>query len=237
LFFCNLALWIFQDRTALYIALMVIMAMISAIGGRIIPSFTVAGLRRKGLGVNQTDQRGTDAIALVLLGALALAIGFLGVASAPAGILALAAAAVHAWRHRHYHPLRVWGDPMLWSLHAGHLWLVAGLAFLGLSSFDFMPLSPALHALTTGAIGTLTLSMMCRVALGHTGREIRAGLITLCAFILMQGVAFVRVFGPLLSPDFYMPSIEISGALWTAAFLVYILAYAPVLWQSQAGKT
>lgn len=233
LFLCNLHLWIFQDRTALYIALMVIMAMISAIGGRIIPSFTVAGLRRRGFKVNQTDQQKTDITALALLGLLALSIVFSGIAAISTGILAFAAAMVHAWRQRHYHTLLVWRDPMLWSLHAGHMWLIAGLTFLGLSSFDLMPLSPALHALTAGAIGTLTLSMMCRVALGHTGREIAAGPATFLAFILMQGAALIRVFGPLLGSDLYMPSIEISGGLWVVAFVIYTLAYAPVLWQQR----
>jgi uncharacterized protein involved in response to NO len=233
LFFCDLAIWISQARTPVYIALVAIMAMISAIGGRIIPSFTVAGLRRRGIMVSQTDQRKTDAAAMALLGLLALDVGFSGISSLSAGIIALAAAAAHAWRHRLYHPLQVWRDPMLWSLHAGHLWLVTGLAFLGLSSFGLMPLSPALHALTVGAIGTLTLSMMCRVALGHTGRQLKAGHATICAFVLMQGAALIRVFGPLLAPDFYLPSIEISGILWTAAFLVYIPAYMPVLWQKR----
>lgn len=231
LFLCDLHLWVYQDRTALYVALIFIMAMISAIGGRIIPSFTVAGLRRYGLKVSQTDQFKTDMAALAMLAALALALIFWGAASSVTGVTALAAALIHLWRHRRYHPAHVWRYPMLWSLHAGHLWLIAGLAFLGLSSFGFMPLSPALHALTAGAIGTLALSMMCRVALGHTGREIAAGPATSCAFVLMQGTALIRVFGPLFFPGFYMPSIEISGVLWAAAFSIYLVAYAPVLWR------
>lgn len=229
LFFCDLYLWIYQDRIALYIALIFIMAMISAIGGRVIPSFTVAGLRRRGIKVNQMDQHKTDLAALALLGCVALSLAFLGINSIATGVLALLAALIHLWRHRQYHLLHVWRDPMLWSLHAGHLWLIAGLAFLGCSAFGLMPLSPALHALTVGAIGTLTLSMMCRVALGHTGREIAAGSGTAFAFILMQGTALTRVLGPVLWPDDYMLWIQFSGGLWAAAFAVYVFSYAPVL--------
>jgi uncharacterized protein involved in response to NO len=209
------------------------MGIISAIGGRVIPAFTVSGLRRSGVIVNQTDQRKTDAVALILLAGLAVSLAVMGAASWVTGLLALAAATIHGFRMRYYHVHRVWRDPMLWSLQLGHVWLVVGLALLGVAAFGFVPLSPSLHALTVGAIGTLTLSMMCRVALGHTGRAIAANKATLAAFVLMQGAAVVRVFCPIIHPSFYAMAIEGSAALWVAAFLVYIPFYLPILWQGR----
>lgn len=233
LFLCNLFFWAQQDRAALHLALVIIMAIISAIGGRVIPSFTVAGLRRKGLQVRQMDQRKTDFLALASIGIFALFLLFPGDNGYLQGVAALAAAGLHGWRQRLYHTRLVWSEPMLWSLHAGHMWLIAGFALWGLSSFGLISFSPALHALTAGAIGSLTLSMMCRVALGHTGREIGADRPTSLSFVLMQGAAFIRVLGPLLFPLHYGLWIIISGALWAASFGIYVAVYGPILRQRQ----
>lgn len=229
LFLSNLMFWIYQDRTVLYSGIIVVMAIISAVGGRIIPSFTVAGLRREGMDVRQTDQYRTDMAALASLFLLFAAIAFTGMDSAIAGVLAFSAAALHGLQHLHYHPLKVWRYPLLWSLHAGHLWLIAGLAMLGAAAFGLAPVSPGIHALTAGAIGSLTLSMMCRVALGHTGRIMQAGTGTKLSFLLMQGAVFIRVAGPLFAPSHYMIWIEGSALLWILAFTVYLTGYAPVL--------
>lgn len=231
LFLCNLVSVVWQERAALYVAIMIIIMMISLVGGRIIPAFTVAGLRRTGLERYVTDQPRMDIAALVSLALIAVSIPVFGILHPVIGSIALLSAAIHAWRMRVYHTRDVWGDPMLWSLHLGYMWLVAGLALLGLAAFDMTALSPALHALTAGAIGTMTLSMMCRVALGHTGRELIAGELTKIAFMAMQAAILTRVAGPLVWPDLYMESIILSGGLWAAAFGLYIIRYAPILWQ------
>lgn len=230
LFLCNLSVFVWQDRLPLYIAIFVIMAMISLIGGRIIPAFTVAALHREGIGVQRRDQYRTDMIALFSLFLVIAAMPVFGVTSEATGIFSIAAALVHGLRLRYYHTKHVWHDPLLWSLHMGYIWLVAGLALFGLASFDVVPLSPALHALTTGAIGTMTLSMMVRVALGHTGRSLQAGMATNIAFIMMQAAAVIRVFFPVFLPDYYTASILYSGLLWSGAFALYLFLYAPYLW-------
>jgi uncharacterized protein involved in response to NO len=134
-----------------------IMIMISLIGGRIIPAFTVGALRQSGNKLYQTDQRKMDVAALMSLIALALILALFGPDNAVFGLLAIASAVLHALRMRHYHTLRTFSDPMLWILHTGFLWLVIGLFLLGLSGFDVVQFSTALHALTTGAIGSMTL--------------------------------------------------------------------------------
>lgn len=231
LFLCNLSIFIWESRTGLYVAIIIIMMMISLVGGRIIPAFTVGALRRKGLERRITDQPRMDIAALVSLVLIACSIAVFGIANIVTSVLTFLSAGIHLWRMRVYHTRDVWGDPLLWSLHLGYMWLIAGLTLLGIASFAIVPLSPALHALTAGAIGTLTLSMMCRVALGHTGRELIAGSATTAAFILMQGAVLIRVGGPLLLPGYYMESIVLSGGLWAGAFVFYLFCYAPVLWQ------
>ena len=66
-------------------------------------------------------------------------------------------------------------EPLLLILHVGYLWLVAGVALLGLSLVsDAVPTAAAVHALTAGAMGTMILAVMTRATLGHTGRVLRA---------------------------------------------------------------
>lgn len=216
------------SRTPLYVALMMILTMVSLIGGRIIPSFTVAALRRKGIMAFQTDQPRTDFIALMTLIATTLSLIFAPNSlwlSASAG----AAAAVHGIRMRHYHTLPALRDPMLWILHVGYSWLVLGLFLLALTGIGVTTIASVIHALTAGCIGSMCLGMMCRVTLGHTGRQQHASRLTVIAFGLIQGAALLRVFGPMMLLDQMSTIIIISATLWSAAFGLYFFAYAPML--------
>jgi uncharacterized protein involved in response to NO len=87
--------------------------------------------------------------------------------------------------------------------------------------------------LTVGAIGSLTIGMMARVALGHTGRPLVASPAMTWAFAAVTLAACSRVLGPLLFPGAYayLLTLVVAGGLWTAAFLVYLVIYAPILWR------
>jgi uncharacterized protein involved in response to NO len=87
----------------------------------------------------------------------------------------------------------------------------------------------AIHALTVGAIGGLTLGMMTRTARGHTARPLVADGYELTCFLLIQVAAIVRVFGGMASTSLYLPSIQVSGVIWAAAFGLYAVRYWPVL--------
>ena len=82
-----------------------------------------------------------------------------------------------------------------------------------------------------GAIGSMTIGMMCRVTLGHTGRDKIATDLTKLSFFLMQGAAFMRVFGLMVAPDYSIEWIIGSATLWALCFALYILIYAPMLWK------
>lgn len=213
-----------------YAAILVVMSIISIIASRIIPSFTVAGLRMRGQILYQTPQARTDIAALLLLIALAITALACGLESFITGLLAIVTGLVHLWRMRSWHTLKTAGEPLLWILHAGHLWLVAGLLTLGLHSFHLTD-SPslALHMLTVGSIGSLTLGMMARVALGHTGRPIMAGAPVIAAFWMMQGSVLVRAMAILMRDENYTLWVAASGLLWVLAFVIYLLVYTPIL--------
>lgn len=92
-----------------------------------------------------------------------------------------------------------------------------------------MPAVLATHALTVGAIGGLTLAMMARVSLGHTGRALRASRSMTVAFALVMLAAAVRVFVPLVDMRVYRASVFVAGTLWTLAFAAFVLDFAPIL--------
>jgi len=228
---CNVAFYVTQDRLPLHLALLVIMTMISLVAGRIVPAFTVAAVRRTGQIVYQKEQPVLDKLCLLSMVLLIISFGFYGAENIVTGYIAGGAGILHLARFRNYHTLRILGDPMCWILHAGYLWLVAGLLLLGFHGVGFGTLTIALHALTAGSIGSMCIGMMCRVTLGHTGRHLIARPVTAVIFILMQMAALFRVAGPVLMPDHYMTWIALSGVLWATTFALYLPVYAPMLLQ------
>ncbi len=75
----------------------------------------------------------------------------------------------------------------------------------------------------------VTLGMMSRVSLGHTGRDIKHTNVLLLAFLLIAVTPVIRVVLPLLLPGVYTQAILISGITWVAAFALFSLMYTPML--------
>lgn len=219
-----------DPRITAYAAILVVMSIISIIGSRVIPSFTVAGLRARGQLLYQTPQERTDIAAMLLLLALSITVLACGLESFITGLLATGAGLIHLWRMRFWHTLKTGGEPLLWILHAGHLWLVMGLLTLGLHGFGWVEQpSLALHMLTVGCIGSLTLGMMARVALGHTGRPIIAGTPVVVSFWMMQGAILIRSLAILIRDENYNLWMAGSGVLWALSFIIYLAVYTPIL--------
>jgi uncharacterized protein involved in response to NO len=88
--------------------------------------------------------------------------------------------------------------------------------------------SAAIHALTAGAVGTMTLAVMTRATRGHTGRPIIADHATIAIYLLVTAGAVFRVLAPFVD-DRYVPLLVAGGALWSAAFGLFLLVYGPML--------
>lgn len=228
----QICLLIFGIHTAIYVALMMIIVVISLIGGRVIPLFTTSALKKRGVNVSHTPQMRLDIAALCSLFATSILL-----ITAPNGmalcLVACLSAGIHLIRMRRYHSLRTLSDPMLWILQAGYIWLVIGLVLIGMSALGSVSLSSALHALTVGAIGSMTIGMMVRVTLGHTGREITANTSIFIIFVLMQILAIMRVFGTLFLPEYSTFWIVGSAGLWSLCYALYLVIYAPMLMRSR----
>lgn len=202
----------------------VIITMILAIAGRVFPFFTERGLN----GVIAIRTPWLDILAVVatlLVFALLLA-GVSGGTMVLAVSIALAANIVRAWG---WYDRRIWFVPLLWVLYAGYAWVMIGFTMLGLAAYQIVPPSLAMHAFTVGGIGVLTLGMMARVALGHTGRALRVSNAMALAFALLNLAALFRAILPGMFPDWYANLVLISTYCWLAAFSLFALYYSPIL--------
>ena len=209
-----------------HFAVYLIVLLIAILGGRVIPFFTERGI------AGATTRRWTSVEYLGFGALIALmALDLTGAAPIAVIVAGMLAAIGHALRQAGWYQRTVWSVPLLWVLHLGYAWLGAGFLLTALSAAGLINPMLALHAFTTGGIGTLTLGMMARVALGHTGRELRVGAAMTWAFVLANLSAVSRVFIPILSPGRYSDWIVLAGALWTVAFTLFVISYARVLIQ------
>jgi uncharacterized protein involved in response to NO len=213
-----------SPRVGLQLALDVVLFIMVVMGGRVIPMFTNNGVRGAGATRHAWVEKGVLGAVILLFVADLLQWPQIIIA-----MIALLGALAHGARLYLWKPWRTLSTPLVWILHAAYAWIVLHLALRGLLALDLLVGSYAIHALTVGAIGGLTLGMMTRTARGHTARPLLADGFELAMFVLIQIAALVRVFGGMISPALYLLSIQISGVLWAAAFGLYAVRYWPVL--------
>ena len=217
------------------LAISIVVLLITVIGGRIIPSFTRNWMVKRGMTTGLPTQPAK--FDLVVIGATAVALLFwlIGPPEMLTGLILVAAGALQAVRWARWSGWRTYPDPLVLILHVGYLWIPLGLALLGLSLAGFVPRSAAIHSLTAGAMATMILAVVTRASLGHTGRNLEASFLTVLVYALVTGGALLRVAAALGLID-YAVGIDVAGLTWGGAFLLFLVAYAPVLWRPRLGE-
>jgi uncharacterized protein involved in response to NO len=211
-------------QRGLQVGLDLVLFIMVVMGGRVIPMFTTNGIPGVVCVRLPWLERLAPGGVLVLLAA--------DVAGAPdlvVGGIAAVVAAAHAVRLVLWRPWLTLNKPIVWILHFAYAWIVLALALRAFAVFDLVPASLAVHALTVGAIGGLTLGMMTRTSLGHTGRPLQTGRAELFCYLAIQLAALTRVFLPLAFPSLYLHAVIGSGLLWSLAFGVFTLSYWAIL--------
>lgn len=217
------------------LALAIVVLLISLIGGRIIPSFTRNWMAKRGMKKGLPTQPARFDLLVIGATAVALLAWLAGPAKTPIGIVLVSAAALQAVRWVRWRGYRTFADPLVLILHIGYLWIPVGLGLLGFSLMDLVPRSAAIHSLTAGAMATMILAVMTRASLGHTARELRANVATVTIYSLVTAGAVLRVSASLQVID-YNIGIDVAGLAWGGAFLLFVIAYAPVLWRPRLGE-
>lgn len=211
---------------AFRLGLGVAVALIALIGGRIVPSFT-----RNWLAANGQEARpaafGRADKAVMLVTIAALASWILAPEGVPTALICLVAGAANAWRLSRWSGRHTSGEPLVWVLHAGFAFVALGFFAVGAAAAGWFPLPPAQHVWMAGGIGLMTLAVMTRASLGHSGRPLTASKTTAALYwALVISVVARVVFG--LYPD-QTWLLHLAAAGWIGAFGGFAVFYWPVL--------
>lgn len=212
----------------------VVLTLIGLIGGRVVPSFTRNWLAKRDAA--PPAPFGTpDKVALLAL-VIALLAWVIRPDAAVAGWLLVLAGVVHAVRLARWRGWRTTAEPLVLILHVGYAWLPLGLLLLGAQiALPGLGQLAALHALTAGAFGTMTLAIMTRASLGHTGRPLTAGGWTVAIYLAVVAGALLRVLSPLFQD--YRAALIAAAILWSGAFVLFAVVYGPMLSGRRARST
>jgi uncharacterized protein involved in response to NO len=203
--------------------LYLVVVVIAILAGRVVPFFTERALQ-----VRLKRSPATERLSYTALYAwVVVELFWPGSPVAPA--FALLAAAAQAWRLAGWYAPGVLRVPLLWVLWLGYAWIVAGFALLAGARAHLLAPALAVHAFAIGGVGVMTVGMMARVSLGHSGRPLQTVPAMVWSFGLVLASAVTRVLLPLALPGGQARWVVISGLLWVAAFAIFVVVYAPIL--------
>ena len=227
-------LWLMQigfvtrlDMAFSYGALIMAMALISIIGGRITPAFSTGWLRLRGL--DSTAVKTVPALDMATVFSLILLMASLVTGwQTVTGVLALLSGVLMLVRLAGWKGWLVRQEPLLWILHLSILWVPVSLFLLAGTLFAGWPSNAWSHAAGTGAVACLILGVIARVALGHSGRPLVLPKGMVLAFFAIHLAALIRV---LTAFEFipWHPGIGSSTLLWLFAFGVFLYRYTGIL--------
>lgn len=217
------------------IGIAVVVLLISLIGGRIIPSFTRNWMVRENPGRLPVPFGRFDMI-VVALGALALVSWIVAPDGRVAGAALGVAGLLHLVRLSRWAGDRTLRERLVTILHVGYFFVPLGFLLNAGAAFDLIPLSAGVHAWMAGAAGTMTLAVMTRASLGHTGNALTASVATqaIYAAIIVAGVA--RICAVIYTGQSEL-LLHVAALAWVIAFLGFALAYGPVLLSRDPWKT
>lgn len=199
------------------------MMLIMLIGGRILPSFTRNWLVRENPGRLPTPFGPFDMLSMIVGGTALLA----WIASPSwllTGVSLIAAGLFQAVRLARWAGDRTWRDRLVLILHIAYAFVPIGFVLTGLASLDLLPSAAGIHAWTGGAMGIMTLAVMSRASLGHTGRALVATATTQILYLLAIVAVLARVCAA-IHPAWSDMLLHVAGAAWAGAFIGFALAY------------
>ena len=210
-------------------ALGLIVMLILLVGGRVTPSFTNNWLARARLTERPAPFGKADA-AILGLSAVTLALWVAAPESVATGALALLAGVANLWRLSRWRGLAARRDALVFVLHAGFFFAAAGFLVAGAGALwpSRIAYAAGVHVWAVGAVGVMTLAMMTRATLGHSGRALVASKATQFAYLCVV-VALAARLTMAFAPQFARPMMDLAAGAWILAFATFLFIYAPIL--------
>lgn len=219
-------------------AVLLFISLILMIGRRVIPFFIERGVAHLVTDkVKLKQYQWLDYSILVLFSGLFINEIFVHAAYLTA-LTALFLFALNGYRLYNWHTAALWRVPLLWSLYLSSWIINLGFLAYGLQTQFAIPPIFTLHLFTIGGVGLMTISMMSRVALGHSGRDIKDASPWLrLVFAAIVASALFRIAMPMLAMQHYVNWVEISAVFWIAGFTVFLVIYTPILYKPRVDGT
>jgi len=217
------------------IGIAAVVVLIMLIGGRIIPSFTRNWLVRENPGRLPVAFSRMDVISIAL-SATALLLWTIVPYGWATAIFLLLAAAIQTARLARWAGDRTLRERLVLILHVGYGFVPLGFALCALGAAGFVAQSAGVHAWMAGAAGLMTLAVMTRASLGHTGRELKASFSTQCIYAFAFIAAVARICAA-LDATWSQPLLDVAALAWTAAFLGFGIVYGPILVRAKKSQT
>lgn len=221
------------DGYGLRFALGVIIMLISLIGGRIIPSFTRNWLVRRRVTTLPEPYARPDAAILVFSGVTLLLFVALP-ANMVTGVFLILAGLAHLWRQSRWQPMATGPEALVWVLHLAYLLLTLGFISAGAEVLGLIQKAAALHVWMAGAIGLMTLAVMGRAALGHTGRGLHADRWLAACYIALTLSVLARFISGFMPG--VMGLLHLAALLWILAFGGFSVLFWPVFTGPRLSK-
>jgi uncharacterized protein involved in response to NO len=220
----------------LYGGLYALCAMIAVVGGRVTPAFTRNAMLRDGLEQHLPVSRKYFELPAVFLFAVIPVGHMAGVPEQIMAVLFAAAGALQILRVLGWQPRFALSQPIIWTLHLSLTLIGLGYIMTALATLGFGSAVGALHVTAIGGVAGMTLAVMSRATLGHSGRPLQAPANLVLAYALVPGAAVLRWLAAEAPSNWYFPLIMAAGALWLLAFALYVFGLWPAFFGPRAGK-
>ncbi len=214
-------------ETGIRIGIAVVVLLISLIGGRIIPSFTRNWLVRENPGRLPAPFARFDMV-VIAISALTLVCWVVSSTSHLTGAALAFAGLLHLARLARWAGDRTLRERLLLILHVGYAFVPLGFLLNAASAFGVVPTGAGVHAWMAGAAGTMTLAVMSRATLGHTGQQLTASRATQAIYAAIIVAALARICA-VIEPVHSEALLHLAAFAWAAAFLGFAISFGPLL--------
>jgi len=212
-----------------------VLVLLMLIGGRIIPSFTGNWLRRQGDG-RMPHPFGRFDQAVLLVSSAALLLWIVWPSESLTATTLFGAGLLQIARLARWAGDRTVRDRLVLVLHIAYAFVPVGFVLTGFGAVQMLIPSAGIHAWMAGAAGMMTLAVMTRATLGHTGQPLTASVATQLLYLSVFLAAIARI-GAAVEPRGQVVLLSVAAVAWAIGFVGFAVLYAPFLWRQRSALT